>query len=146
MGWNTKLKKSTSGRPISRILSSPGGGCTVIYLCSLPGTQTRRAAAHPCLTLLPVGVARPPALQRTPVVSYTTFSPSRALASDAVCFCGPIRQVDLEVSPPRVLPDAMPCGVRTFLDPANAEPRSPNRPEAYSSYTQGERASTVVTM
>lgn len=30
----------------------------------------------------------------------------------AVCFCGPIRQI----APPRVLPDAMPCGARTFLD------------------------------
>ena len=37
--------------------------------------STRRAASHPCLTLLPAGVTRPPTLLRTPVVSYTTFSP-----------------------------------------------------------------------
>jgi len=36
-------------------------------------------------------------------------------------------------SPPRVLSDAVLYGVRTFLDPDNAGPRSPNRPEALSS-------------
>src|SRR3954469_1486196 len=36
--------------------------------------STRRAASHPCLTLLPAGVTRPSALLQTPVVSYTTFS------------------------------------------------------------------------
>ena len=30
---------------------------------------------RPCLALLPVGVAWPPGSPRTPVVSYTTFSP-----------------------------------------------------------------------
>jgi len=56
-----------------------------------------------------------------------------------------IRQVNSSrrCSPPRVLSDAVLYGVRTFLDPDNAEPRSPNRPEATSSYTQGRRASTV---
>jgi len=33
-------------------------------------------------------------------------------------------------SPPRGLSDAVLYGVRTFLDPDNAGPRSPNRPEA----------------
>ncbi len=53
----------------------------IISLSSLPGTyhprrgRTRRAASRPCLALLPAGVAWPPALLRTPVVSYTTFSP-----------------------------------------------------------------------
>ena len=37
------------------------------------------------------------------------------------------------VSPPRVLSDAVLYGVRTFLDPDNAEPRSPDRPEVLSS-------------
>ncbi len=56
-----------------------------------------------------------------------------------------IRQVNSSrrCSPPRVLSDAVLYGVRTFLDPDNAEPRSPNRPEATSSYTQGMRASTA---
>ena len=39
-----------------------------------------------------------------------------------------------EVSPPRVLSDAVLCGVRTFLDPVNTGPRSPDQPEALSSY------------
>jgi len=43
-----------------------------------------------------------------------------------------------------VLSDAVLYGVRTFLGPDNAGPRSPNRPEAALSYTQGDRASTVL--
>ena len=38
-----------------------------------------------------------------------------------------------QVSPPRVLPDAVLYGVRTFLDPELAEPQSPDWPEAHSS-------------
>jgi hypothetical protein len=62
----------------------------------------------------------------------------------AVCFCGPHPAGWLlaEASPPRVLSDAVLYGVRTFLDPDNAEPRSPNRPEAVASYPQGRSAST----
>ena len=77
--------------------------------CSLPGTQTRRAASRPprrarsCLALLPVGVAWPPVSPRAPVVSYTTFSPSprrpelhAALALTAVYFSVALfRQVTL---------------------------------------------------
>ncbi len=50
-----------------------------------PGARTERATPcgsgvaptprRPCLALLPVGVAWPPGSPRTPVVSYTTFSP-----------------------------------------------------------------------
>jgi len=36
-------------------------------------------------------------------------------------------------SPPRVLSDVVLYGVRTFLDPDNAGPRSPDRPEVLSS-------------
>ena len=63
----------------------------------------------------------------------------------ATCFCGPRPAGWLlaEASPPRVLSDAVLYGVRTFLDPDNAGPRSPNRPEALSSYTQGTGASTA---
>ena len=82
---------------------------------SLPGSRTVRAAPRPCLALLPAGVAWPQALLSAPVVSYTTFSLSprfrRQAKSPATCFCGPVRQV----SPPRVLPGAVPSGVRTFL-------------------------------
>jgi len=41
-----------------------------------------------------------------------------------------------------VLSDAVLYGVRTFLDSDNAEPRSPNRPEAPLWYTRGNPAST----
>jgi len=90
-----------------------------------------------CLTLLQVGVAWPRTLPPTPVVSYTTFSPLHPLpcpspksfgfgggwVGDAVCFCGPIRQV----APSRVLPGTLPCGVRTFLD-GMTPPRSSGQP------------------
>jgi hypothetical protein len=80
----------SSGWPVSRILSSVGfpvyaplrgflpvlRACAIISLSSLPRTQMRRAASCPCLALLPAVVAWPPALLRTPVVSYITFSPS----------------------------------------------------------------------
>ena len=49
----------------------------------------KRAASRPCLALLPAGVTWPPALLRTPVVSYTTFSPSPLHEAEAVIFCGP---------------------------------------------------------
>ena len=82
--------KSTSGWSISRILSNG-----LLHLCShLSGQRvaTLLDAAypglcgdeqppivhgrfHPCLALLPAGVAWPSALLQTPVVSYTTFSP-----------------------------------------------------------------------
>src|SRR5690606_17345837 len=64
---------------------------------------------------------------------------------EAVCFCGPFPAGSLltEASPPRGLSDAVLYGVRTFLDGDNAPPRSPNRPEVSSSYTQGEGASTA---
>lgn len=117
----------------------PLRGWTAIYLCSRPGTQTKRAASCPCLTLLPAGVTRPYTLLRTPVVSYTTFSPSPhllptpkgdGLRRRLFVFCGPIRQV----APPRDFPGAALCGVRTFLDPVCTEPRPSDQPEAFSSY------------
>src|SRR5512144_292802 len=58
----------------------------------------------------------------------------------AVIFCGPIRQI----TPSRDFPGAVPCRVRTFLDHAEARPRSPNRPEAVSSYTGAGGASTLI--
>ena len=110
-----------SGWPVSRILSGswnpvyarrfhPGPPAwAVISLGGLPGTGNEASSFSSLLALLPAGVAWPPALLRTPVVSYTAFSPSPLRA---VCFCGPIRQV----SPPRGFPGAVLSGVRTFLD------------------------------
>jgi len=50
-----------------------------------------------------------------------TLAPTRR--GDAVCFCGPIRQV----APSRELPGTLPCGVRTFLD-GITPPRSSGQP------------------
>ncbi len=59
-----------SGTTVTRRLTQPTRG----------SNETGRLAPPkrtcPCLALLPVGVAWPPASPRTPVVSYTTFSPS----------------------------------------------------------------------
>ena len=62
----------------------------------------------------------------------------------AVCFCGPFPAGSRlsAAFPPRVLSDAVLYGVRTFLDPVNAEPRLPDQPEATSSYPPGAAAST----
>ena len=49
----------------------------------------------------------------------------------AVCFCGPLPAGSRlsAASPPRLLTDAAPYGVRTFLGSVNAEPRLPDQPE-----------------
>ncbi len=62
----------------------------------------------------------------------------------AVCFCGPVPAGSRlsAAFPPRVLSDAVLYGVRTFLDPVNAEPRLPDQPEAASSYPPGAAEST----
>ena len=152
--------KSASGWSISRILS---GG--LLRLCSHLSGRCVAApldAAYPelavptigdgtygdeqspivhgrnrsCLALLPAGVTWPHALLRTPVVSYTTVSPSplHPKVGKAVCFCGPFPAGSRlsAVSPPRVLSDVVFYGVRTFLDPDNAGPRLPDQPEALS--------------
>ena len=69
-----------------------------------------------CLALLLMGVAWPPRLPGTPVVSYTTFSPLRPSTSSA----SGARSVSVALSagyPARELPGTIPCGVRTFLTP-----------------------------
>ena len=65
-----------------------------------------------------------------------TITPHSLRSELAVCFCGPHPAGWLltEASPPRVLSDVVLYGVRTFLDPDNAGPRSPDRPEAALSY------------
>ncbi len=78
-----------TGQPISRILSSGwyrlSGHLSGLHVSTqlLQPTRdfnpitgaVRRAVSGPCLALLPLGVAWPPSLLGTPVVSYTTFSP-----------------------------------------------------------------------
>ena len=125
--------------PPTRGWSTCGGG--------QPPVVHRRL--RPCLALLPAGVTWPSALRQMPVVSYTTFSPSpRARRCGAVCFCGPLPAGSRlsAASPPRLLTDAVPYGVRTFLDPVNAEPRLPDQPESKTSYTLAVAASTFAHM
>ncbi len=60
---------------------------------------------------------------------------------EAVCFCGPVRQI----APPRVLPGILLFGVRTFLDGTHgasppAPPRSSDQPEeSYITFNEGKR-------
>ncbi len=134
-------------QPISRVLfPSPLTPLRVaiIYLgwwlptisSSLPGTQTGRVIPRPrstsdvdrgtrphCLALLRVGVTWPPVSPRTPVVSYTTFSPSprrlilstcrRRVRHGCLLFCGPFPSG----LPDLGLPSTAPYGARTFLVP-----------------------------
>ena len=113
-----KLPRSimnTSGRSISRILSNglhhlcnhlSGQSVAALLGAAYPGLTPSTVGGstcgdeqspivhrrfRPCLALLPTGVTWPPALLQTPVVSYTTFSPSPSARKGgaAVCFCGP---------------------------------------------------------
>ncbi len=87
------LYRSTSGRSISRILSSgslrlgshlSGQRVAALLGAAYPGlcgdeqSPIVRRRFRPCLALLPAGVTWPSALLQMPVVSYTTFSPSPA--------------------------------------------------------------------
>lgn len=80
---------------------APGGGCLAARIATDAGGLLHWQALTACQANF-----RPP-----------TFSPLLGLKIQAVCFCGPIRQV----SPPRVLPGAVLSGVRTFLDLINNE-------------------------
>ena len=93
-----------------------------------------RAVARLCLTLLPAGDAWPPILQWTPVVSYTTVSPSLAHRISLIAY-GRWRTIRdkpfaishrpalrfsvalfQQVASLRALPGAALYGERTFLD------------------------------
>ena len=168
-----RLGKKASGWPISRILSSgvdsglrssPKLGASsrrsawmVISLdgasprrsSGLPGTyhprrgRTTRAASRPCLALLLAGVAWPPALLRTPVVSYTAFSllPSlfpplpragEGLGVRATCFCGPAPAGFPTRGFPRPgcypAPCSLECGLSS-IPRSRAKPRPSGQPE-----------------
>ena len=146
--------RSTSGRSISRILSGRSLclGKSSIWAarhraarCSLPGAVRRRAVSHRPWTISPLlGLAPGGGYLAACITAsaggllhhlFTITTPKRV----AVCFCGPIRRV----SPPRMLSDAVLYGVRTFLDPDNAEPQLPNQPEVAASYTLEGRESTL---
>jgi len=103
----------------------------------------RRACV--CLALLPVGVAWPPTLLPTPVVSYTTFSPlPPSMTKAAVLFCGPIRGI----SPPGCYP--APCSLERGLSsgmclrlPGRSSNQSHHIPAGYRRQRNG--ANTALT-
>ncbi len=96
--------------------------------CSLPGTQMRRAASCPCLTLLRMGVAWPPALLPAPVVSYTTFSPS--LPRGSGFFLWPYQQLRLTARHSGCYPASCPveCGLSSI---SRRRPRSSDQPDDF---------------
>ena len=108
------------------VQSSIWAACHHAARCSIPGTQMRRAASCSCFALLPTGVTWPFTLLQMPVVSYTTISPSPP--EGGCLFLWPSSG---RLTPPRRLSDVVLCGVRTFLEPACAEPRLPDQPERF---------------
>ena len=126
-----------SGQSVSALLGAAYPGLTQptggkgTYGDEQPPIVHRRN--RPCLALLPAGVTWPYALLHMPVVSYTTFSPS--LRKRSCLFLWPCsgRFTPLGGFPtPGYSPTPCSIGVRTFLDPVNAEPRLPDQPEVNS--------------
>ena len=152
--------KNTSGQSVSRILSNgfrhlcdhlSGRRVTAPLNATYPGLTV-----SPCETALMKTSSLPPSADGF----VPTWSCSRRGLPGHLHYCKcrwsftppfhhhlvPLRVTGLSVSvalirqvnssrrcsPPRVLSDAVLYGVRTFLDPDNAEPRSPDRPEARS--------------
>jgi hypothetical protein len=103
--------QSERAAPSSLLDLAPGGGCLAVHITVSAGGLLRRL-----FTMTgPMSPAR---------ISFPS-NPTRPRCP-AVVFCGPIRQI----SPSRDFPGVVPCGVRTFLDSPNREPRSLGRPEA----------------
>ena len=129
-GWRGRVwRRAVSHRPrtISPLLGlAPGGGYLAICITANAGGLLHHLFTLTALTPspLPEGEGR--------------------RGEGATCFCGPFPAGSRlsAVTPPRVLSDAVLYGVRTFLDPVNAGPRLPNRPEVNSSYTRDEHTST----
>jgi hypothetical protein len=113
-------KKRHPSRPVSRVLC--GGlprpaiiplGARVAARLKQPtrGSDGASSAVSPegghlCLALLPTGVARPSALRRTPVVSYTAVSPSpgcRQPGNALLCGPGPAGRPALGIARRRAL-------------------------------------------
>jgi len=90
--------------------------CAIISLSSLPGTNNEASRFSSLLGLAPGGgylAARITANAGGLLHHLFTLTPALPEGGgEAVCFCGPVRQI----SPSRGFPGAVPCGVRTFLD------------------------------
>jgi hypothetical protein len=150
------MKTAPSGWPISRILSGRKTACAIISLggasprrslqptrgwpfpqegkarmqtSSLPSSTDDFAPAWPCSRRGLPGHLHYGKCRWSLTPPFHHHLPPEG--GKAVCFCGPFPAGSrlTAVSPPRVLSDAVPYGVRTFLDPVNAGPRLPNQPE-----------------
>jgi len=95
------------------------GGALPRRSSSLPGAQGKRAASrrsedrlYPCLTLLLVGVAWPRHCCRAGGLLHHRFT---LAGCPAVCFCGPIQQVNLYRGIPRSGCYPAPCSVECGL-------------------------------
>jgi len=93
--------------------------------CGLPGIQVRRAASSFLLGLAPVRgcLAADITTCAGSLLHYLFTITAKSEDSEAVCFCGPVRQITL----PRELPGDTLCGVRTFLK-RGCLLRSPDQP------------------
>jgi len=136
-------KKDTPGRSVSRILSvrwvslvipetAPAG--MIIYLgeplparsSGLPGAPGKRATSRPQMRTSPLlGLAPGGGYLAAGITTGAggllhhlfTITTRALIGTRATCFCGPVRRV----TPPRVLPGTVLCGVRTFLSLALSE-------------------------
>ena len=100
----TQRRRAASRRPeatLSLLGLAPGGGCLAAHITAGAGGLLHR--------LFTLTESRDSRVENSHRLLSNLYSPLTA-----TCFCGPIRQV----APPRVLPDAVLYGVRTFLDPS----------------------------
>ena len=90
-----------------------------------PGDEQSPPRGLPLLDLAPGGgyLAADIAAHAGGLLHHLFTLTSPPYSGDAVCFCGPIRQV----APSRELPGTLPIGVRTFLD-GITPPRSSGQP------------------
>jgi hypothetical protein len=122
-------------RPVSRILYRRVAAAVAIHLgrtlpsasCGLPGgASPRKRTGRPYLLL---GLAPGGACRAAPVARCAgELLPHRFTLTGRLPAAGGLFSVALSAGHPAWdLPSALPCGVRTFLDPGKPEPRPPGR-------------------
>ena len=92
---------------------SPLGPPLPAASCSLPGTQTGRAAPRPLFGLAPGGVCHATPVTRGPVRSYRTVSPLPVPLARPSAVCSLLHFPSPRGA--RALPGTLPYGARTFL-------------------------------
>jgi hypothetical protein len=164
--WVRLPQINASGRSVSRILSSESLKFTprrlhpcllasaIIHLCSLPETQAERAAPSSLLDLAPDGgylAAHITAnagglLRRLFTMTGARQSCPEFVAESRRSTSRPRLFFSVALSDrflrPGISPAPCPAEYGLSSTLRNGEPRSPNRPEACSSYTRDKAAST----